>query len=150
VHVVHRRHLRPPAATIARAEQLGVERVEVGRPHLLECNIRHVLCGRRSNLRRTVEETPRTGPAGVCSCWLVVLYQGKRDFDVRLVVSRDDRFCAVRYDGVTTSRPNVTLTLRDKSLEPAERYGRFEPRRIAGDRRDTDWRGVVIIGRPVV
>jgi hypothetical protein len=39
---------------------------------------------------------------------------GKRDFDVQLVLPRDDRFSAVRYHGVATSHPEVNLTLREK------------------------------------
>jgi hypothetical protein len=35
--------------------------------------------------------------------WPAPIYQGQRDFAVRLVLARATQFCAVRYHGVTTS-----------------------------------------------
>lgn len=62
-------------------------------------------------------------------------YQGKREFGVQLVLPRTERFCAVRYHGVTTSHPgSVPRADGDDTLEPVERYERVGPRAIAGSR----------------
>ena len=63
-----------------------------------------------SSPRRSVEESPRARPDDVASCWLVVIYQGKRSFAAHVVSACIGRYCAVRHHGVTTKGRSIRST----------------------------------------